>query len=107
MIAYASRTGTRRNLDALRRAGWRLMVSARGALRTEGFRYALDNGAWTSFQLGEAFDEAAFERAVARLGTDADWIVVRDIVMGGMALREESGSLERSTGLRIWVYIPN
>lgn len=86
MIAYASRTGTRRNLDALRRAGWRLMVSARGALRTEGFRYALDNGAWTSFQRGEPFDEAAFERAVARLGADADWIVVPDIVMGGMAL---------------------
>lgn len=85
MIAYASRTGTRRNLDALRRAGWRLMVSARGALRTEGFRYALDNGAWTSFQRGEPFDEAAFERAIARLGADADWIVVPDIVMGGMA----------------------
>lgn len=85
MIAYASRTGTRRNLDALRRAGWRLMVSARGALRTEGFRYALDNGAWTAFQRGESFDEAAFERAIARLGADADWIVVPDIVMGGMA----------------------
>ncbi len=85
MIAYASRTGTRRNLDALRRAGWRLMVSARGALRTEGFRYALDNGAWTSFQRGEPFDEAAFERAVALLGADADWIAVPDIVMGGMA----------------------
>jgi len=85
MIAYASRTGTRRNLDALRRAGWRLMVSARGALRTEGFRYALDNGAWTSFQRGEPFDETAFERAVTRLGADADWIVVPDIVMGGMA----------------------
>lgn len=37
MLAYASRTGTRRNLDALREAGWRLMVSARGVLRTEGF----------------------------------------------------------------------
>lgn len=85
MIAYASRTGTRRNLDALRRAGWRLMVSARGALRTEGFRYALDNGAWTSFQRGEPFNEAAFERALSRLGAEADWIVVPDIVMGGMA----------------------
>ena len=85
MTAYASRTGTRRNLDALRRAGWRLMVSARGVLRTEGFRFALDNGAWTSFQRGEPFDEPAFERAVSLLGADADWIVVPDIVMGGMA----------------------
>lgn len=85
MIAYASRTGTRRNLDALRTAGWRLMVSARGVLRTEGFRYALDNGAWTSFQRGEAFHEVAFERAVGQLGPGADWIVVPDIVMGGLA----------------------
>lgn len=85
MIAYASRTGTRRNLDALRRAGWRLMVSARGVLRTEGFRYALDNGAWTSFQRREPFHEAAFERAVSQLGPGADWIVVPDIVMGGLA----------------------
>ncbi len=85
MIAYASRTGTRRNLDALRGAGWRLMVSARGVLRTEGFRYALDNGAWTSFQRREPFHEAAFERALAQLGPGADWIVVPDIVMGGLA----------------------
>jgi hypothetical protein len=85
MIAYASRTGTRRNLAALRDAGWRLIVSARGVLRTEGFRYALDNGAWTAFQRGEAFDVPAFERAVKLLGAGADWIVLPDIVMGGKA----------------------
>jgi len=90
MIAYASRTGTRRNLDALRSAGWRLMVSARGVLRTEGFPYALDNGAWTSFQRREPFHEAAFERAVAFLGPGADWIVLPDIVMGGLASLEFS-----------------
>lgn len=61
------------------------MASARGALRTEGFCHALDSGARTLFQRGEPFDEAAFERAVARLGADADWIAVPDIVMGGMA----------------------
>lgn len=86
MIAYASRTGTRRNLAALRAAGWRLLVSARGVLRHEGFRYALDNGAWTAFQRGEPFDVAAFERAVTLLGAGADWIVVPDKV----ADREES-----------------
>lgn len=96
MLAYASRTGTRRNLDALRAAGWRLMVSARGVLRTEGFRYALDNGAWTSFQRNEPFDEAAFERAVDLLGPGADWIVLPDIVMGGLAsLRFSQTWLER------------
>lgn len=85
MIGYASRTGTRRNLDALRRAGWRLMVSAKGPLRPERFRYALDNGAWTAFQRGEPFDVPAFEKAVALLGPGADWIVLPDIVAGGLA----------------------
>lgn len=83
MIAYASRTGTKRNLDGLRAAGWRLMVSARGVLRNEGFPYALDNGAWTSFQKGEPFDDVAFMRAVYELGGGADFIVVPDIVAGG------------------------
>lgn len=83
MVAYASRTGTRRNLVALRAHGWRLMVSARGALRHEGFGYALDNGAWTAHQRGEPFDVAAFERAVDALGAGADFIVAPDIVMGG------------------------
>lgn len=95
VIAYASRTGTRRNLAALRRAGWRLMVSARGPLRSEGFRYALDNGAWTAFQRGEPFDVSAFEKAVKLLGSGADWIVLPDIVMGGLAsLRFSLGWLE-------------
>lgn len=85
MIGYASRTGTRRNLDALRRAGWRLMVSAKGPLRPECFRYALDNGAWTAFQRGESFDVPAFEKAVALLGPGADWIVLPDIVAGSLA----------------------
>src|SRR3546814_3757104 len=84
VIAYASRTGTRRNLDALRDAGWRLMVSARGVLRTEGFPYALDNGAWTSFQHGEKFDAKAFLIAIEKLGAGADFIVVPDIVCGGL-----------------------
>lgn len=86
MAAYASRTGTRRNLDAMRAAGWRLLVSAAGVLRTEGFsRYALDNGAWSAFQQGRPFCEVAFCRAVDRLGEGADWVVLPDIVAGGQA----------------------
>lgn len=83
MQAYASRTGTRRNLNALRAADWRLLVSAAGALRTEGFRYALDNGAWSCFQQGRPFDDSAFLRAVDALGAGADWIVLPDVVAAG------------------------
>lgn len=85
MIAYASRTGTKRNLDALHQAGWHLLVSAAGALRPEGFPYALDNGAWSAFQQHRPFDEAQFALALARLGADAEWVVAPDIVAGGQA----------------------
>lgn len=80
MIPYASRTGTRRNLEALRVNGWSLLVSARGPHRNEGFRYGIDNGAWTSHQKGEPFHDGAFLRVLAALGADAEWIVVPDVV---------------------------
>ena len=84
MIAYASRTGTKRNLAALRAADWRLLVSARGVLRHEGFPYALDNGAWTAHTHDEPFDVPAFTKAVDLLGNDADFVVIPDIVGGGI-----------------------
>ena len=84
MMCYASRTGTRRNLAALRAAGWGLLISRSGAWRTEGFaRYVLDNGAWADHQAGRAFDGDAFERLIDRFGAGADWIVLPDIVAGG------------------------
>lgn len=83
LIAYASRTGTKRNLALLREAGWRLLVSAAGVLRHEGFPYALDNGAWSAFTQGKPFDDRLFTRALRLLGRDADWTVIPDIVAGG------------------------
>ena len=90
LIAYASRTGTRRNLEALRAANWRLLVSATGVLRHEGFQYALDNGAWTAHQAGTSFDVPAFQRAVDALGHGADWIVLPDALCGGLESLELS-----------------
>lgn len=68
MIAYASRTGTKRNLAAMRTHGWRILVVAGAILQHEGFQYALDNGAWSCFKRGVSFDELAFEKAVVKLG---------------------------------------
>ena len=90
MIAYASRTGTRRNLAALHERGWRLLVSAAGVQRHEGFPYALDNGAWHAFQQGRPFDEALFLRALRKLGAGADWTVLPDEVAGGARSLEMS-----------------
>ncbi|MFL5063422.1 MAG: hypothetical protein ACJ8FU_08435 [Xanthobacteraceae bacterium] len=83
-MAYASRTGTLRNLAALREAGWGLMVSAAADLRTEGFdRYALDNGAWAAFQAGRRINIARFCRALDLLGDEAEFVIAPDIVLGG------------------------
>ena len=90
VIAYASRTGSKRNLAGLKENNWRILVSAAGVLRTEGFPYALDNGAWSAFTQGRAFDERAFGVALARLGNGADWVVMPDIVAGGLASLELS-----------------
>lgn len=95
MIGYASRTGTRRNLDALRSAGWRLLVSATGDHRTEGFAYALDNGAWSAAGAGglgtkHEWNKRLFVELVEKLGDGADWVVAPDIVQGGLASLELS-----------------
>ncbi|TCK32045.1 hypothetical protein B0G84_9181 [Paraburkholderia sp. BL8N3] len=52
--------------------------------------YALDNGAWTAYQQGQPFDEASFLRAVDLVGERAEWIVLPDVVQGGMASLEFS-----------------
>lgn len=90
LLAYASRTGTRRNLDALRERGWRLLVSASGVLRSEGFPYCFDNSAWTHHQEGTPFDEDRYDGALVKMGPGADFSIVPDIVAGGMASLEFS-----------------
>lgn len=96
MICYASRTGTKRNLDALRGHGWHLLISRAGAWRTEGFDHiAGENGAWADYQAGRIFDEDAYERFldwlianVLPLGSFGapilDWLVLPDVVAGGL-----------------------
>lgn len=84
MIYYVSRTGTIRNLAAIREAGFRLLVSSAGRIRTEGFPYMLDNGKWTAHTTGQPWDEERFVLMAMTLGTGADSIVVPDIVAGGL-----------------------
>ena len=83
--AYAVRTGTRRTLEALRKTSWRLLITSGTELRTEGFPYALDNGAWHAYQHGIPWDAHAFTDALKRRGSNADWTVLPDIVTGGHA----------------------
>lgn len=98
MMCWASRTGTRRNLDALGVHGWGLLISRAGVWRVEcwtcpetgkriRFRIVADNGAWTDFQTGREFDEEEFERFLdwlSKLDQPAEWLVLPDIVAGGL-----------------------
>lgn len=90
MISYASRTGTKRNLDGLRKRGFRLLISATGAHRDEGFTFAIDNGEWTrhAAKAKKWKDPRNITRAFIRLmlshGDRADWGAAPDIVRGGL-----------------------
>lgn len=88
MMCYASRTGSRRNLTTLRTHGWGLMVSRADKWKTEGFtRVCGDNGAWSDFQAGRPFDADAYERFLDWWATQPvvpDWLVLPDIVAGGL-----------------------
>jgi len=91
MIPYTSLTGNKRRIPKLREAGWRFFVSATNLTKsTQGFQYAIDNGAWTAFRKGIPWREDQFVRALDLLGDEADFIVVPDIVEGG------ADSLERT-----------
>lgn len=93
MIAYASNTGTIRNLSVLKKHGWRIMtVPGDHNKLPEGFKYAIDNGAWIAHQNKLPFDADAFLELVDRRAGAADFVVVPDIVCGGMDSLEFSVS---------------
>lgn len=98
--AYASRTGTKRNLAALDAAGWGLLVSAYGVHRDEGFAdIMLDNGAWSAYKSGKPWDASRFEALLAKFGDTSSQTVLPDIVMGGRASLELSLSwLDKVSG---------
>lgn len=104
MIPYVSRTGSSRTLAALELHGWRLMVNAYGVLRHEGFPYAMDCGTVEQhagsdggIRHRDGWEEARFVAMVEKLGRGADWIVLPDIVRGGLA------SLDLSSWWSPWV----
>lgn len=91
MIGYFTRTGTLTTLGVLRQARWRPLLTPDANCLPPGFDgYALDNGVWGAAQRSEAWDSLRFVRLLERYGDRADWVVLPDVVAGGME------SLERS-----------
>ena len=104
MTPYCSRTGTRSTLDALRRSSnaWRLLVAATGRWDHQGFRYAIDNGAFTAFNKGhhgpDGFDAEKFSGVCqwsALQEHPPDWIVVPDLVASPQSAEFSRGWLSR------------
>src|ERR1700677_3164902 len=95
MICYASHTGTKRNLAAMRSADWGLLISRESSTwKTEGFtNWMGDNGAWADFKAERQFDEDKFDRFLdwcAAQPVPPCMIVLPDIVAGGIASLELS-----------------
>jgi hypothetical protein len=102
VMIYASNTGTKRNLAALRDAGFRILVTPEKPKPPFGFKYAVDNGAWKAHQQQMPFDSAAFARLVDQCGSAADFVVVPDIVAGGRKSLDFSVSwIPQLSGLRL------
>lgn len=100
---YASRTGTRRNIEVLRAAGWRmLLVADTRRLNAHGLPYAIDNGAWSAYTQSRPWSARDFEYTVDKIGEDADWIALPDVVAGGLPSLELSLSwIDRVPGLKL------
>ncbi len=97
MVPYASNTGTLRNLAALRAAGWRLLLTPANQTLRAGMRFGIDNGAFSK----GGFQAEPFAALVERLGAAADFVVLPDIVSGGMESLDLSVSwISKLRGLR-------
>lgn len=100
MIGYATITGNARSRAAIENYGWRWFLTPFTQHSPGKTGYALDNGAWSAFQNDCEFDAAAFERAVERWGRGADFIVLPDIVAGGLESLAYSASwFDRLAGI--------
>lgn len=102
IIPYTTPSGNQRKMAQCHAAGWRFMVSPLDPGRTlpAGARWALDNGAWSAYRQHRPFDEGAFLAALAQWGTGADFVVVPDVVAGGVLslARSEHWLLHRLRG---------
>ena len=84
MQGYASKTGTKRNLEVMRKHDWGILISPYDPYLPEGFNHmCLDNGAWTAHTKGIDWDQKLFEKALAKFGASADFVVAPDIHQGG------------------------
>jgi len=116
---YAAHTTGRRNRETLRRLGFGMLGSAAYRWTDEewcavdrgGLGWALDNGAWSAFREGRAFDGDAYRRAVEESGR-LDFVVCPDVVMDAdgtrrMADRWLAWTLDHADAARVLLPVQN
>lgn len=85
MIMFATGTGTRRNLAAMRANEWGLLLTPDRPELLQGFsKIAIDNGAWGAYQRKKPWTSDKFCQLVEKYGHKANWVVAPDIVCGGL-----------------------
>lgn len=83
MKIYVGQTRGAKMIALLTELGWGEMT-VRGELPARRSPWAFDNGAYRDWTAGRTFDAEAFEADIASMTTPPDFIVVPDIVAGGM-----------------------
>ena len=105
MIGYASNTGTKRNLKALLDHKWGLLLTPDNPNPPVDFDFehkGADNGAWWSHKNGKPFREKPFWNLIERHGAVCDFVVLPDIVAGGLkSLDFSMGWLSRLCHLKL------
>ena len=92
MLPMATSTTCRRNLEALRSAGWGLFLTPDRPERWGFDAVAIDNGAWGCFQQGKPWQPEPWQALVEEHGHDALFVIAPDVVCGGPASLELSVS---------------
>jgi len=84
VMAYATSTGTRRNIEAMRAHGISLLITPTNTKAWPGMRYAIDNGAFGAWQSGREWAARPWLDLLRQYGERAEWSVLPDIVHGGV-----------------------
>jgi len=82
-MAYATSSRSKRNVDEMRRYGIGLLLQPNERRLWPGFKYGIDNGAFSAWNTGKPWREAPWLRLLRDHGAGAEWAVLPDIVNGG------------------------
>tara|TARA_Y100000593_G_C4225590_1_gene294256 strand:- start:227 stop:844 length:618 start_codon:yes stop_codon:yes gene_type:complete len=84
MLAFATSTGSQRNLAALRKHGWGVLLTPDNPNPHDFELFAIDNGAWSCHQRGTEWLPQRWLRLVEKKGSAAQWAALPDVVCGGL-----------------------